>query len=119
MGLRTIRKTNVRNRAALDPSMPRQITPAVVSSIAATAADTIEITFNTRVMLKGTPAVSAGGASVQTVVSASAISATVIELTFAGSVQGTDLLVQEGAAGVRTPSGGFIPAGTYAIPTFP
>lgn len=119
MGLRTIKKTAVRNRVALDPSTPRKITPAVISSVEATAADTVQITFNTRVMLKGTPDVVAGGVTPQTVSSATAISATVVELTFTGDVQGTNLVVQEGAAGVRTPSGGFIPAGSYAIPTFP
>jgi hypothetical protein len=49
----------------------------------------------------------------------SPISATVIELVFTGTVAATNLLVQEGDAGIRTPSGGFVPAGTYAIPTFP
>lgn len=119
MALRTVKRTNARNRVALDPSVPRKLTPAVISSIAATAADTIEITFNTRVMVNSTPALTAGGATPVSVVSATQISATVVEMEFSGSVQGTNLQVSEGAAGVRTPAGGFIPAGSYAIPTFP
>lgn len=117
MAIRTVKRTNVRDRAAMDPSVPGYTTSAVVSSIAATAADTIEITFATRVMLRGTPNVTAGAAV--GVSGATQVSATVIQLQFAADVQGTDLVVPEGVAGVRTPSGGFIPAGTYAIPTFP
>lgn len=119
MAIRTVKRTNARNRVAYDPSVPKTATPAVISSIAATAADTIELTFNTRVMLNSTPALTAGGASPAAVASATQISATVVEMQFSGSVQGTNLQVPEGAAGVRTPTGGFLPAGSYAIPTFP
>ena len=119
MSSRTINRTNARNRRALDPSVPRKLTPAVISSIATTAADTIQITFSSRVMPSRLPGFRAGAAGAMTVESMSPISATVIELAFTGEVQATNLLVQEGDAGIRTPSGGFVPAGTYAIPVFP
>jgi hypothetical protein len=119
MPQRTLKRTNARNRRALDPSVPRKLTPAVISSIDATAANTIQITFNGRVMPSRLPGFRAGAAGAMTVESMSPISATVIELVFTGTVAATNLLVQEGDAGIRTPSGGFVPAGTYAIPTFP
>ncbi len=119
MSVRMVKRTNVRNRSALDPSVPGYTTSAVVASVAATAADTIEITFATRVMLRSAPNVTAGAGGAVAVASATQLSATVIQLQFAADVQGTNLVVPEGVAGVRTPTGGFIPAGTYAIPTFP
>ena len=119
MAQRTLRRTNARNRAALDPSVPRKVTPAVVSSIDTTAADTIQITFDTRVFTAKTPGFAAGASGAETVSAVTQIGDAVVELTFTGDVQGTDLKVTEGDAGVRTPSGGFVPAGTYAIPSFP
>lgn len=98
---------------------PRIMTSAIISSIDATAADTIQITFNTRVMLRSEPNFTAGAGGAETVASATEISDTVIELSFTGDVQGTTLNVPEGSNGIRTAAAGFVPAGSYAIPTFP
>ncbi len=119
MPARTLRKTNARNRAALDPSVPKQATPAIIQSIAATAADTIQITFDTRVFKNKQPAFTAGAGAAETVTSAQEISATVLEVAFSGDVQGTKLYVNAGDMSIRTPSGGSVSAGSYAIPTFP
>lgn len=118
MASRMMNRTNARNRNAMDPSVPKKQAPAVIASIASTAADTIRLTFDTRVQLSKTPGYTAGlgGASIA---SMSTISATELEFVFTGDVQSTSLLVKEGDPGIRTPSGGFVPAGTYAIPTFP
>jgi hypothetical protein len=119
MPARTINRTNVRNRRALDPSVPPKATPAIISSIDATAADTIQITFSTRVFRNRLPKFTAGAGGAESVASAAEISDTVIELTFTGDVQGTDMSVPEGDPGIRSPAAGFVPAGTYAIPSFP
>jgi hypothetical protein len=110
---------NVRNRRGMDPSVPKKRTDAVVSAIAATAADTIEITFQRTVQKSKLPVFKAGAAGAMTVASVTQVSGNVLELVFDGEVQGTDLIVEENDPGVRTPSGGFVPAGVYAIPTFP
>jgi len=118
MTARTVNRTNLRNRRAVT-SKPKFITPAVVSSIAATAADTIQITFNGPVFPAKTPGYTAGAGGAETVSSMTRISDTVIELVFTGDVQAKNLIVQEGDAGIRTVAGGFVPAGSYAVPTFP
>lgn len=120
MTSRTTSRTSARNRRAYDPSVPKKANPAVIASIASTAADTIRITFQTRVLKSQLPKViKAGAGGAETVDSVSQISATVVEFVFTGTVQGTNLIVEEGDPGVRTPAGGFVPAGTYAIPAFP
>jgi hypothetical protein len=117
---RTVRPSKGRNRAALDKSIPRNITPALIDSIAATAATTIRITFAGRVQPSKTPVFyKAGAGGAMTVTTMNRISDTVIELVFSGTVAGTDLIIEEGDLGIRTAAGGFVPAGTYAIPTFP
>ncbi|MCC6907207.1 MAG: hypothetical protein IT430_04635 [Phycisphaerales bacterium] len=104
----------------MDASVPRMYAPATINAITAEAADTIRITFNPRVLVSQVPQLMrAGAAGAATVSGISQISATVVELVFTGDVQGTSLLVEEGDFGIRTPAGGFVPAGTYAIPTFP
>jgi len=103
----------------MSPSVPKKFTPAIITSIDATAADTILITFNTNVIRAKTPKFTAGAGGVQTVELATQISATVIQLVFTGSVAGTDMIVQEGDPGIRTAAGGFVPAGSYPVPTFP
>lgn len=120
MTARTTWKTNMRNRRNLDPSVPRKAAPATIESIAAESADTIRITFNPRVVGNQLPQVIRAGADgTATVTAMTQVSATVVELVFSGEVQGTDLIVEEGDPGIRTPVGGFVPAGSYAIPTFP
>ena len=117
---RTVRSSKGRNRGALDKSLPGSITPALISEIDATAANTIRITFAGKVQPSTVPVrykAGAGGAMI--VNSISAVSPTIIELVFSGTVAGTDLIVEEGDPGIRTAAGGFVPAGTYAIPTFP
>lgn len=106
---------NTRNRAAMDPSIPKKLTSAIVSSIATTASDTIQITFAARVQSRGLPAFKAGAAGAETVQAVTQISDTVLELTFTGSVATSDLIVAENDPAVRTPTGGFVPAGTYTI----
>lgn len=108
-----------RNRRTFDPSVPKKITPGLISTITAEAADTIRMTFDKRVFLNKTPGFRAGAGGAETVTSATAMSATEIELVFTGDVQGTDLIITEGDPGLRTVPGGFVPAGTYAVPTFP
>jgi hypothetical protein len=119
MSLRSIKKTFVRNRMAHDPSVPNQNAPAVIDSITSEAADTVRLTFNTRVVNSKLPGFTAGTDGEETVESMSLVSDTVVELVFTGDVAGTNMIVQGGDPGIRTPSGGFVPAGTYAIPTFP
>lgn len=119
MTIRTINRTNARNRRAFDKAVPKKGTPAVIASIAATAADTIQLTFSTRVFRNKLPAFTAGAGGAETVATATEISDTVIELVFTGDVQGTDMIVKEGDPGIRTSAGGFVPAGSYPVPTFP
>lgn len=119
MTQRMINRANGRNRSALDPSVPRKLTPAVINGITAEAAETIRITFDGRVIPSKLPGFTAGASGDETVASMTPISSTEIELVFSGDVQGTSLIVKEGDAGIRTPSGGFVPAGSYAVPTFP
>ena len=119
MGLRTMKMTNARNRAALDPSVTLRSVSAVITEVDATAANTIRLTFNGRVLPGRLPLFTAGAGGAETVQSMSQVSETVVELVFTGSVQGTDLTVGDGDLGIRTPAGGFVPAGVYAIPTFP
>lgn len=119
MTARTIKRTKARNRVALDPAVPRKVTPAIISDIEATDLDTIRITFNTRVFTAKTPGFTAGAGGAETVSAMAQISDTLVELTFTGNVQGTDLNVPEGDPGIRTPAAGFVPAGTFAIPSLP
>ncbi|TVQ55667.1 MAG: hypothetical protein EA377_03095 [Phycisphaerales bacterium] len=119
MALRSIKKTFVRNRMAHDPSVPNKNTSAIIENIETVAADAIRITFSNRVMTAKLPGYKAGADGEQAVTSMERVSYTVIEFTFAGDVAGTDLHVLEGDLGIRTTSGGFVPAGVYAIPTFP
>ncbi|TVQ57147.1 MAG: hypothetical protein EA377_01150 [Phycisphaerales bacterium] len=119
MSLRSIKKTARQNRMKMDSSLPRTTTPAIISQIEATAADTIRLTFNARIFRNRVPGYTAGVNGSATVEDAIEISATVVELKFTGDVAGTDLIVEGGDQGVRTASGGFVPAGVYAIPTFP
>lgn len=119
MALRTVKNTRARNRNAYDPSLPRTAAPAVISEIESTAADTIRLTFATRVQKNKLPLYRAGAGGGAAVESAVELSATEIELTFDAVVQGTNLLVAEGDPGIRTVAGGFVPAGVYAIPVFP
>ena len=116
MAIRTIKQTRRRVRTKTTDETPKKFTPAIISSIAATAADTIQ---NTRVMPVRLPGFTAGASAAETVTAMTAISETVIELTFTGDVQGTDLIVKEGDPGIRTSAAGFVPAGSYAIGTFP
>lgn len=119
MTVRSIKKTFVRNRNAHDPSRPNVHAAAIITALEATAADTIEVTFSNRVMTNSLPGFKAGADAAETVASMTRVSDSVLSLEFSGDVQGTDLVVQEGDGGIRTAAGGFVPAGTYAIPTFP
>jgi len=116
MAQRMIRNTKTRNRAAMDPSIPKKLTPAVVSLVELASPDTARLTFSTRVMARGLPAFKAGLTGAETVQSVTTVSGTVLELVFTGTVAMTDMLVDEGDPAIRTPTGGFVPAGTYAIP---
>lgn len=119
MPSRTLQKVGQRVKSNPTVSSPRKLTPALISSIATTAADTIQITFSTNVITGKLPSYTAGAANDETVASMTWISATVIELTFTGDVQGTTMIVAEGDPGIRTMAGGFVPAGSYPVPTFP
>lgn len=119
MSLRMIRKTNVRNRAAYDPSMPKMRAPAIITNITSTAADAIEVTFSMPVITAKLPGWTAGAAGDETVSAMSLVSETVVAFTFTGDVQGTNMTVEEGDPGIRTMAGGFVPAGSYPVPTFP
>ena len=119
MTSRTLKRVDARNRNKIDPAVPQKRVPAVISSIASTSAMVIQITFNTRVQKSGVPGFTAGAAGDLSPNQATTISDTVIELRFTGTVQGTDLNVPDSDPGIRTATGGFVPAGTYAIPVFP
>jgi len=119
MTTRAIGKTTGRNRNVVTKSQPRVAGAAVISSIDSTSAMVIQITFNTRVQKSGVPGFTAGAAGDLSPNQATTISDTVIELRFTGTVQGTDLNVPDSDPGIRTATGGFVPAGTYAIPAFP
>lgn len=119
MALRSIKKTFVRNRMAHDPTVPNKNTSAIIEQIEVTAANAIRITFIQRVMTSKLPGYTAGADGGQTVASMSRVSDNVIDFTFSGDVAGTDMIVESGDLGIRTTMGGFVPAGTYAIPTFP
>jgi len=119
MGLRTIKKTNVRNRAAYDPSLPKLRAPAIITNITSTAANTIEVTFSMSVITAKLPNWTAGAGNAETVASMSLVSETIVAFTFTGEVQGTTMTVAEGDHGIRTMAGGFVPAGSYPVPSFP
>lgn len=119
MTVRTIKKTFVRNRQAMDPSVPRKQTSAVIAEITAESETTMRLTFNDRVLPARVPGFTAGADGRATVESMTAISDTEIELEFSDDVQGTAMTVPEGDAGLRTPAGGFVPAGSYDLPEFP
>ena len=114
--LRTVNRTNGRNRKGMDPSVPRTTTPAVITATASPAADTIELTFSTRVLKSKLPGFTAGAGGAETVIAATQVSGTVVSLQFSGSVTGTDMNVPADDAGIRTPTGGFVPAGVYPLP---
>jgi hypothetical protein len=120
MASRTVSKSNRRVKTKVSVSTPRVFTSAVISEIEATAANTIRITFDSRIVKSGSlPGYTAGAAGAETVESMSLIGETGVELVFTGSVQGTNLIVPDGDPGIRTWPAGFVPAGVYAIPTFP
>src|SRR5690606_36692305 len=89
MSLRSMKKTRVRNRTALDPSVPLRSVSAVMTNVAATAADTIRLTFNVRALPGPLPRFTAGAGVAETVLSMSKVRDTVVELACTGSVQGT------------------------------
>jgi len=119
MAARSTKRTSRPSKLKTTLGSPRKLTPAIVTGIASTAADTIEITFSTRVITAGLPGYTAGAGGAETVASMTIVSDTVIELVFTGDVQGTTMSVPEGDDGIRTAAGGFVPAGSYAVPTFP
>jgi hypothetical protein len=119
MPARTIKQTARRVRTKASVGTPKKFTPAIITEIEATAADTIRMTFSTRVITSQLPSYKAGAAGETTVTAMTPISETVVELVFSGNVAGTNLIVTEGDQGIRTWPAGFVPAGTYAIPTFP
>ena len=108
--------TAQQNRAALDESMPSRLTPAIIREIEMTAEDTVRLTFTTRVYRSRVPLFKAGDN--ETVETATPISDTEVELTFSGPVADSEMRVPEGDAGLRTPAGGFVPAGVYDLPEF-
>ena len=115
MATNTTMRSAPRNRRAPDPSIPPRTTPAVITGATAASATVVRVTFDTRVMPRGLPAFTAGSSNDQTVESVTAISGTELELTFTGDVSSSTMTVAEGDPAIRTPSGGFVPAGLYAI----
>ncbi len=112
---------NPRNRAARDPSMPAKTTPAIIESMTLSGANAVEITFATRVQPGGaTPRYTASsaeaGPSAATASGVAAVSATSVTVTFTSPIAGMTLHVPEADPGIRTPAGGFVPAGNYALP---
>lgn len=119
MTLRSIKQTNRRVKTKTTVMTPKTFTPAIIQDIEATAADVVRLTFNTRVQPSHLPTYKAGASGDIGVTNMAAVSSTVVDLTFSDDVAGTSLIVKEGDPGIRTHPGGFVPAGTYAIPTFP
>lgn len=116
MAPRTLKNTRARNRSAMDPSVPAKLTPAIISSFAIQAPGTVQVTFETRIMVRGLPAFRAGATGDETVQSVNMVSDTVVDLVFTGAVATTTMIVPEGDPAIRTPTGGFVPAGNYDLP---
>lgn len=119
MGLRTIKQTTRRAKSKTSMMTPNTFTPAIIQSIAVQAPETIRLTFSTRVMATRMPGFTAGDAFGNTVVSMTQVSATEVDLTFDGDVEDTEMSVKEHDPGIRTSSGGFVPAGTYSLAVTP
>ncbi len=119
MAIRSIKQTTRRVKSKTSMMTPKKFTPAIIQEVDATAANVLRLTFNTRVQPTDLPTYKAGASGDVAVESMMTVSDTVVELTFSDDVAGTDLIVKEGDPGIRTAAGGFVPAGTYAIPTFP
>jgi len=105
--------TQSRDRSKGDPSIPNTLTPAIISNITLSEMTSIQIEFAARVLVTGIPGFTAGG---ETVASVQTVNATTALLTFTGDVTGGTLVVPLNDPGIRTPVGGFVPAGNYAIP---
>lgn len=116
MTLRTISRPNGRNRSAGDPAVPTKATPAIITTITLVSDDRIQLTFDTNVIASKTPGYIGGAGGIATVNSITQISATQVELAFSEDVAGTDMVIGVDDAGIRTVTGGFVPAGNYAIP---
>ena len=116
MTSRTLKNTRARNRRAMDPSVPATMAPAVITSATTPGEDTVSLVFDTPVMVtRIPPTFRAGAGGTAEVVSITAVSATEVSLTFSGEVAGTTLFVGAADPGIRTSSGGFVPAGQYAL----
>jgi len=105
--------TQTRDRRKADPSTPKTGAPAIITTITLSETTTIQIVFDTRIFVSGIPPFTAGA---ETVASVQTVNATTVLLTFTGDVAGGTLVVPQSAPGIRTPGGGFVPAGNYAIP---
>lgn len=116
MSLKTLRRTNARNRRTFDPAVPKTVTPAIAVVIdQGLSPSMVQVTFNTAVMLKGTPAWLGGAGGTATVTGATQLSATVVELTFSAATAGNPVVVPSDDPSIRTMSGGFVPAGNYTV----
>src|SRR5688572_6806052 len=116
MTLRTLVRRKARNRNRLDPSIPREANPAVITLVKQQASPTkVHITFNTRVMLGDDPGYKAGAGATATVTDAVQISNTVVEVTFSAATAGNPVIVPANDLAIRTPSGGIVPPGSYTI----
>jgi len=110
-------RTLARNRRRLDPSVPKKLTPAIISSMTLSGSNAVQIAFSTRVQAAGLPGFSVDtGDNDETVASISTIDTTTLLLTFTGDIAGATMSVDEGDPGIRTPAGGFVPAGNYTLP---
>lgn len=110
-------QVQTRNRRGKDPSVPTKKTPAIIETITLSGSDTVQIEFDTTVLHKGLPGFRTGtGDSGETVASISPVNATTVLITFTGDIAGAMMEVPEADPGIRTPAGGFVPAGNYAIP---
>jgi hypothetical protein len=103
-----------RDRRKGDPSVPKTLAPAIISTVTLSGSNAAQVEFATRVQANGIPGFTTGGG--ESVVSVDTVNATTLLLTFSGDVAGATMSVPEGDRGIRTPAGGFVPAGNYMIP---
>lgn len=116
MAQRTLRRTKPRDRRAKDPSIPTRRTPAIILSLTAVTETEVRVEFDTRVQVSRTPGFVAGASGKSAVKQATLEDPTLVTLKFEDAVADSTMLIGEYDPGIRTASGGFVPAGRYVIP---
>ena len=108
--------TSRRARRRGDSTLPKVPASAIIREIEAESETTMRLTFTERIFTSTMPLFTAGDG--ETVESMTKLGETEVELVFTGPVDGTTMMVKDGDAGLRTGTGGFVPAGSYDLPEF-